>query len=163
MRAEEGRKTRVAGRTRDGGPDDAARDGKARSVLPADRTVVDVELLAAAGAVAEMRHLFAGVAAHAGARREVQEDVAQSVSEAVTNVILHAYPSARPGLVRVWASVAGGGLEIVVRDDGRGFAAGASDGVGVGLTLIAAMTARFRIERRAPRGTDVWMRFHLPA
>jgi anti-sigma regulatory factor (Ser/Thr protein kinase) len=141
----------------------AEREGMTAPAGLADRTLVDVELLATPGVVAEIRRLLRSVAAHAGAAPEVQDDVAQAVSEAVTNVIVHAYPAARRGVVRVTAAVAGRGLEIVVRDRGRGFVAGRSAGVGVGLSLIAAMTARFRIEQQAPDGTAVWMRFHLPA
>jgi anti-sigma regulatory factor (Ser/Thr protein kinase) len=150
-------------KTRNGGRDAAGSDGTSVPAGRADRTLVDVEMLATPGVVGEVRRLLRGVAAQVGAQREVQDDVAQAVSEAVTNVVVHAYPSARRGVVRVMAAVAGRGLEIVVRDSGRGFVAGHSGGVGVGLSLIAAMTARFRIEQRAPHGTDVWMRFHLPA
>jgi len=71
------------------------------------------------------------------------------VSEAVTNVVLHAYRDREPGRVRMEATVADGLLTVVVADDGIGMSPRAdSPGLGVGLVLIRRLAARGRRERR---------------
>src|SRR5215218_6895135 len=96
------------------------------------------------------------------ARREVEayarqqgavdpDGIALAVSEAVTNVVVHAYIDApEPGDVEVFAERRpGDGLEIQVCDDGRGMKPRRdSPGLGVGLPIVARLAQRFRVETR---------------
>jgi anti-sigma regulatory factor (Ser/Thr protein kinase) len=113
--------------------------------------------------VPEVRRLLVAFATHAGAGAAVVEAVARAVTEAVSNVVMHAYEPDETGLVHVTADVEGGALEVVVADDGLGFRPGESEGMGLGLAMIATSAARFAIGARDPSGTEVWMRFLLDA
>jgi anti-sigma regulatory factor (Ser/Thr protein kinase) len=109
--------------------------------------------------VSDTRRMLVAFAAHFGARPDVLRDVAQAVTEAVANVVVHAYPPGATGPVQVVAEVADGALEVLVIDHGGGFRPGRSDGAGLGLSMIAAATARLRISPHEPSGTEIWMRF----
>jgi anti-sigma regulatory factor (Ser/Thr protein kinase) len=85
--------------------------------------------------------------------------IAVSVSEAVTNAIVHAYAQGFDGLVHVEADFEDGDLEIVVLDDGDGFAPGETAGYGLGLGVIAGSADALLLRNRIPSGTEVWMRF----
>jgi anti-sigma regulatory factor (Ser/Thr protein kinase) len=90
------------------------------------------------------------------------DDIAVSlaVTEAVANVVLHAYP-AHAGQVAVTAELVGTDLVVVVSDTGvgrRGFGSTTSAGLGHGLGVIRGLCARATV---APTGagTAVTMRF----
>jgi serine/threonine-protein kinase RsbW len=88
--------------------------------------------------------------------------IALAVSEAVTNVVIHAYvDEARPGDVQVSIERhPDNGLEIHVLDDGRGMKPRSdSPGLGVGLPLVARLAQAFRVEARPSGGTAVSMTF----
>jgi anti-sigma regulatory factor (Ser/Thr protein kinase) len=98
-----------------------------------------------------------------GADRGQAEDIKLSVSEALTNVVLHAYDGA-PGEIHVRASIAGNELWVLIGDDGTGLQAHtASPGLGVGLALIAQTSDGLTIMNRSGGGTEVRMRFVLEA
>jgi anti-sigma regulatory factor (Ser/Thr protein kinase) len=144
-----------------GAPDDAehldgADDGRLTAV------VSDVAKATPATA-SYMRRLVVSFAAECGAGAAAREAIARAVTEAVTNVVLHAYEPGTAGPVHVTADVEDGALEVVVADEGLGFRAGESGGMGLGLAMIAVSTARFRISAREPNGTEIWMRFLLSA
>src|SRR5579875_3771460 len=91
-------------------------------------------------AVGRVRADLAAFAAGHGMHARRIEDVRLAASEAVTNVVLHAYP-ARAGTVHVTARLADGALWISVRDFGVGVrpsGAGRS-GLGLGLALIGRL------------------------
>jgi serine/threonine-protein kinase RsbW len=99
-------------------------------------------------------------AAEQGAGEELCEDVALAVSEAVTNAVKHA--DARKGeIVTLTATVADDWLEIVVRDRGTGFGTSESDGLGLGLPVIARLSAQLTISQEGT-GTELRMGFPLP-
>jgi anti-sigma regulatory factor (Ser/Thr protein kinase) len=104
-----------------------------------------------------------GVEAYAREHGAVDPDgIALAVSEAVTNVVVHAYIDApEPGDVEVFAERhPGDGLEIQVCDDGRGMRPRRdSPGLGVGLPIVARLAQRFRVETRPGGGTAVSMLF----
>jgi anti-sigma regulatory factor (Ser/Thr protein kinase) len=114
-------------------------------------------------------------AARAGAEEEQVDRVRLAVSEAVTNVIEHAYPSDGPGRVHMAAAIEEGELIVLVSDDGLGMTSrpfgpapglglrGPSPGLGLGLALMADACDGLTISARSSGGVDVLMRFELEA
>ena len=98
-----------------------------------------------------------------GATDAALEPVRLAVSEAVTNAVVHAFRSSRPGWVQVTAASAAGELWVLVADDGCGFlhASRNEDGHGWGLPLIADACHQFEIAERAGGGTELRMCFRL--
>src|SRR3954470_4087564 len=119
------------------------------------------DLPAVPESVTMLRHLVLAFATARGMDGKQLGDVGLSVSEAVGNVIAHAYKDGEAGLVHLAADFEESSLEIVVSDDGHGIREGESDsgGLGVGLAIIADLCADFAIRERHPHGTEIWMRF----
>ena len=109
--------------------------------------------------VPELRHRAAQYAAAQGVERLVIEDVALAVSEAVTNAVK--YANANEGVIELSGSRRDGWLEVTVRDRGEGFGQGSTDGLGLGLSIIARLCAELTIVQEGD-GTEVRMRFPLP-
>ena len=116
-----------------------------------------------------MRRLRAEVvsfAADHGVREPPIGNLAIAVSEAMTNVVVHAYDPASPGDVRVSVAVNAPEREItvVVADQGLGMKPRAdSPGMGLGLPLIGNLATELKIlSAPSGRGTEVRMRFELP-
>jgi serine/threonine-protein kinase RsbW len=87
-------------------------------------------------------------------------DIALAVSEAVSNVVLHAYRDDRAGSVRVVACVRPTELVVVVRDYGCGMRPHPeSPGAGLGLSIIGAATSGMNVERPEDGGTRIRLRF----
>jgi anti-sigma regulatory factor (Ser/Thr protein kinase) len=89
------------------------------------------------------------------------EAVQLGVSEAVTNVVMHAYSdAAAPGPVEVAAALAAGELWVIVADAGSGLRPRRdSPGLGLGLGLIAQVSDGVDLEHRASGGLELRMRF----
>jgi serine/threonine-protein kinase RsbW len=108
------------------------------------------------------RHRSSDFAGANSAAPKVVAAVALAVTEAVTNVVRHAYePEASDRAIWLRGSVADGLLEITVTDRGLGFRESACPGLGVGLSIIAEMSAELDVDQ-SPRGTELRMRFPLP-
>ena len=111
--------------------------------------------------VPAVRHALGGVAAARGADADLRGAIALAVTEAVSNVVRHAYPRGTTGIVEVEVMTGPDQLSIVVRDMGE---ARTDDeltpGFGAGLRLIDAVTDSLEIAEDAP-GTEVRMRFAL--
>ncbi len=108
-----------------------------------------------------MRRALAEMAASAGAPDWQLDGIRLAASEALTNVVLHAYP-ARAGEIHVTAGIAGNEFWVLVADDGLGIKAGRqSGGLGLGLALIAQLTDDFAIAERSSGGTELQLRFVL--
>jgi serine/threonine-protein kinase RsbW len=104
-------------------------------------------------------------AERAGAQGERLEAVRLAVSEAVTNVVIHAYADRGPGehKIQVCASAVEDGLWILVTDEGDGLRrrAGKPGGLGLGLALIAQLADDMQLVSRGCGGTELRMRFCL--
>ncbi|MCU0308476.1 MAG: ATP-binding protein [Thermoleophilia bacterium] len=123
--------------------------------------VVELELEARAENVAVVRQALSGIGEALGWDAAVVEDLRIAVSEACTNVVLHAYPDGGgPMEVAVW--LGGPGLEVAVRDRGRGIGPRLSPGapgLGLGLSLMAALSDEMRVSGDAGASTEVRMAF----
>jgi len=99
------------------------------------------------------RLALAGVAANAGAPRDVVADLKLAVTEACTNVIQHAYGGDGSGSIVVRYRGEPGVLSIQIEDSGRGFEPGAAPesserngaGNGMGLMIIRVLTDELEI------------------
>ncbi len=113
--------------------------------------------------MAEARRAVADFAAASGVGSDTLAAVRVAVSEAVTNAVVHAYldePEAGP--VHVTAERAEDSMWVAVSDEGRGMVPRPdSPGIGLGLPLIARMTAGFELYERDEGGTALRMRFRL--
>jgi anti-sigma regulatory factor (Ser/Thr protein kinase) len=99
--------------------------------------------------VPQARHAAVALAQSAGASARVVADVALAVSEACTNVVMHAYRAAdAPGSLQVCARVTEEGLlEVVVADEGGGIEQRPdSPGLGMGMALMAAVTTGLELD-----------------
>jgi anti-sigma regulatory factor (Ser/Thr protein kinase) len=102
-------------------------------------------------------------AASAGASSAQLERIRLAASEALTNVVVHAYPTA-DGEIEVLAAVTGGDLSVLVADRGHGLrGGGASDGLGLGLALMWVSCDALTLAHRSGGGLEVQMRFALVA
>ncbi len=116
---------------------------------------------AVAEAVPALRRAVVEFARAAGADHDQCEAVRLAMSEAVTNVVLHAYGDL-VGPVHVAASIAGAEMWVIVADDGRGInAPSRRPGLGQGLALIGAVSDSIAILRRSSGGTELRLRFAL--
>ena len=96
-------------------------------------------------------------------------DIKTSVSEAVTNCIVHAYPDS-VGIIHINLRILEGNiLEIAVRDRGIGipdinmamtpmYTTGGSDRSGMGLTIIESFNDNLKIRSKPNSGTTITMR-----
>lgn len=113
--------------------------------------------------VRDARQAIVGFAAAAGFGTARLSDIWLATSEALTNVVRHAYADLH-GTIEVDAAIAGGELCILVADEGRGLRPHAStDGLGLGLMLIVSVCDEATISKRSNGGTEVAMRFRLDA
>ena len=109
--------------------------------------------------VAVARHAIGGFADVLEVPDQTLADVKLAVTEACTNVVVHAYPDGE-GPMGLRASVDDGVLRVVVVDEGRGILPRAdSPGLGLGLPMVATLAERFEVQARAGGGTRVLMAF----
>jgi serine/threonine-protein kinase RsbW len=118
---------------------------------------------ATADSVGRLRRAVADFAEAIGASVATCDAVRLTVSEALTNVVTHAYVGREPGPMLVEARLNGGGnLLVWVCDEGAGpIPRLDTPGLGLGLGLMAQLSDGFAIENRQPRGTIVSLRFSL--
>jgi serine/threonine-protein kinase RsbW len=117
---------------------------------------------ARAEGVGVVRQALAGMADALDFEAAVLADMKMAVTEACTNVVVHAYDSAA-GMLEVEMAAAEKGLTIVVRDHGSGIQPHVSPSetpaLGLGLPLIAALSDAFELKGSAGSGTEVRMTF----
>lgn len=68
-----------------------------------------------------------------------------AVSEAVGNVVAHAYGDDAPGVVELSAGASPFEVTVTVRDHGRGLACGGNPGAGFGLKIIRRVAERVEL------------------
>jgi len=122
----------------------------------------ELTLPARAENVAVVRHAFGGLSEALDIADQVLSDIKLAVTEACTNVVVHAYSGSEPGPLAVSASVLDDRLIVVVRDSGRGILPRAdSPGLGLGLPLIATLAESLELGTSADQQTEVRMTFRL--
>jgi serine/threonine-protein kinase RsbW/stage II sporulation protein AB (anti-sigma F factor) len=139
-------------------PDEAVGwDSLAQSTLSQSRP-------ATADSVGRMRRAVGHFARGHGASAHALESVNLAVSEALTNVVIHAYrDAAQPGPVLIVAAIRDGALVVTVADEGCGMVPRPdSPGLGLGMGLIADAADTFEVGPRNPApGLVLRMRFAL--
>ncbi len=124
----------------------------------------DVELLLRARAenVAIVRHALGALGEALEVCEQTLSDIRLAVTEACTNVVVHAYPGDHVGSLEVLATLFGEELLVVVRDEGTGIAPRPdSPGLGLGLPLIASLAENVELGHDARERTEVRMTFSL--
>jgi anti-sigma regulatory factor (Ser/Thr protein kinase) len=127
-------------------------------------TCLELSERAIAENVRPIRQRVARAATEAGASEAIAEEVALCVTEAVANVIRHAYDRGE-GDVEVLVEFDDGELIVIVRDHGRGMRnrPPPPGPGGYGLRIIRALAHDVAISSDGQRGTVVDMRFALVA
>jgi serine/threonine-protein kinase RsbW len=125
---------------------------------------LELSLPARAENVAVVRHAFGGLGEVLDMPEQTLADVKLAVTEACTNVVVHAYPDDEDGPLDVSAHVGEEALEVVVRDRGRGIVPRPdSPGLGLGLPLIATLADQLELGTGPGHETEVRMTFQLAA
>jgi serine/threonine-protein kinase RsbW len=124
----------------------------------------DMELALAARAenIAIIRHALGGLGEAYSVSEQKLSDVRLAVTEACANVVVHAYPDGQEGPMEVVASMRDNRLTVLVRDWGRGIRPRPdSPGLGLGLSLIAALAEQVQLGHNNEEHTEVRMTFAL--
>ena len=121
---------------------------------------IQLECPSEPASVTSLRHRAAGFAAAQGAGAALVADISLAVSEAVTNAVKYAAEAPGAGSIGLAAAVAGECLEFRITDTGERFGRGSSDGLGLGLAIIARLCDDLQIVQEGT-GTTVLMRFEL--
>jgi anti-sigma regulatory factor (Ser/Thr protein kinase) len=125
---------------------------------------VDLRLAARPQSIAALRRAVVDFARSHGVSALVCDDVALAVSEALSNVVLHAYADrAEPGDVRARTWMQGDALHVAICDEGTGMVPRTdSPGLGLGLAIMGRLASHVRIESREDMpGLRVHMTFAL--
>jgi serine/threonine-protein kinase RsbW len=128
-----------------------------------ETTTPDFELTLPARAenVAVVRHAFGGLGDALDVPDHALADVKLAVTEACTNVVVHAYPDG-PGPMSVSADLDGESLTVIVSDEGRGILPRPdSPGLGLGLPLIATLASSLELGTNDRDQTEVRMTFEV--
>ncbi len=122
---------------------------------------LELKLPARAENVAVVRHAFGGLGEALDVDEQTLSDIKLAVTEACTNVVVHAYSGAE-GPLEVYATVNERLLTIVVRDQGCGILPRPdSPGLGLGLPLIATLAESLELGTDGADRTEVRMTFRL--
>jgi anti-sigma regulatory factor (Ser/Thr protein kinase) len=124
---------------------------------------LEITLPARAENVAVVRHAVGGLGEVLEVDDQTLSDIKLAVTEACTNVVVHAYPDAE-GPMGLRASIDGRNLSLVVTDRGRGIVPRPdSPGLGLGLPLIATLAESLELGTGRSEETEVRMTFDLGA
>jgi len=112
--------------------------------------------------VAVVRHAFGGLAEALDVDEQALADIKLAITEACTNVVIHAYDEDEDGALEVEAVVNDRMLTVVIRDRGRGIVPRPdSPGLGLGLPLIATLAETLELGSDSSEPTEVRMTFRL--
>jgi serine/threonine-protein kinase RsbW len=144
-----------------------ATDGSDGAVGSASKEVtvtpdLELKLPARAENVAVVRHAFGGFAEALAVDEQTLADIKLAITEACTNVVIHAYEEEEDGSLEVDASIDDRLLTVVIRDRGRGIVPRPdSPGLGLGLPLIATLAETLELGKDEADHTEVRMTFAL--
>jgi len=125
---------------------------------------VDLVLTATARQVSVARRAIGELAVAARLDANLRAGVALAISEACSNLVVHAYAGAEPGELRVHAEASDGRLTVTVGDRGRGMCPRSdSPGIGLGLPLMASLCSTLEVRERRGGGTEICMVFESAA
>jgi serine/threonine-protein kinase RsbW len=144
-------------------PDASGMTGSLAPGQRVDTDAPDLELTLPARPenVAVARHAIGGFADVLDVPDQTLADVKLAVTEACTNVVVHAYPGSE-GPMGLRATVVDDVLRVVVVDQGRGMLPRPdSPGLGLGLPLIATLTESLELGTGEGEQTEVTMTFRL--
>jgi anti-sigma regulatory factor (Ser/Thr protein kinase) len=132
--------------------------------MPVTAPEIELVLPARAENVAVVRHALGALGETLEIDSRTLSDIKLAITEACTNVVVHAYDDAE-GPMEIDACLqADRTLTVVVRDEGRGIAPRTdSPGLGLGLPLIATLSESVELGRDADDRTEVRMTFRLDA
>jgi anti-sigma regulatory factor (Ser/Thr protein kinase) len=120
---------------------------------------------AEADRIAVVRRAVGGYARVYGADEEMVDDVLTAISEACTNAVMHAYPAAEDGAIRVEVAHDDPCLFIRVRDWGSGMNPEVegveTNSLRLGMSLMSALADEFQIRSGPQFGTEVAFIFDL--
>jgi len=123
---------------------------------------LELKLPARAENVAVVRHAFGGFAEVLTVDEQTLADIKLAVTEACTNVVIHAYERDDIGDLEVDATIDDQRLTVVIRDNGRGIVPRPdSPGLGLGLPLIATLAETLELGKDGTEHTEVRMTFRL--
>jgi serine/threonine-protein kinase RsbW len=123
---------------------------------------MELALTARAENIAVVRHALGGLAEAFAVPEPKLSDIRLAVTEACANVVVHAYPDGHYGPMEVIASKEQDTLTVLVRDWGRGIGPRPdSPGLGLGLSLIAALADSLQLAHDKMEHTEVRMTFSL--
>jgi serine/threonine-protein kinase RsbW len=123
---------------------------------------MELALPARAENIAIVRHALGGFAEAFAVSESKLADIRLAVTEACANVVVHAYPGGEEGAMEVLASMQDGEMVVRVRDWGRGIRPRPdSPGLGLGLSLIAALAQTVQLGHDEAEHTEVRMTFSL--
>lgn len=127
------------------------------------RPDMQLALPARAENIAIVRHAFGALGEAYALDTQTLSDIRLAVTEACTNVVVHAYPDDHnDGQMEVLATMLGDELTVIVRDEGEGIGPRAdSPGLGLGLPLIASLAENVQLGRDEQDRTEVRMTFSL--
>jgi serine/threonine-protein kinase RsbW len=123
---------------------------------------MELALPARAENIAIVRHALGGLGEALAVGEPKLSDIRLAVTEACANVVVHAYPEEEEGPMEILASIGDGALTVLVRDWGRGVRPRPdSPGLGLGLSLIAALAETVQLGHGQQEHTEVRMTFSL--
>lgn len=120
-----------------------------------------IKLPARSENLAVVRHAVGNVARQHGMTDEGVADLQIVVTEACSNVVVHAYGDRPKGSLEVEAGREATEFGVVVRDYGSGFRAPAiaeTESLRLGLALISTLSSSFDVSEHREGGTEVSVR-----
>jgi serine/threonine-protein kinase RsbW len=131
------------------------------SVATDDSPTISLRLDSSPETLTLVRGMLGGVAEFLQLDPELLDDLKTAVSEACNNVVMHAYEG-DSGPLTVCLYVEPEGIEVIVRDEGRGIPVltPSDDRLqGVGIPIMRALAQQTAFRPARDGGTEVWLQF----